>query len=431
MRRFFRRPTVTEVEYKLGGSVRSIDLRLKELEPQPVDSCSDETCDARELFRKYGVESETKPRNEVLREHIDSGIVYKTWVYGVKLGVLYLTGGRPVEPKASERCHVGKKIPVLGSDNVSVCSQYDIGFPEAVLAAYNNHWDLRTCPEDWWYCVVQKVARAVDDHSKSDNVRKFFVNHNGKKMLTVNVGPSINSTDYSWLFDQMAGKINDQIKVPGYVETMTSDFSITTPEHRIISQIAIMTSVQEYFDYEIACCCGIPSIEMSGQFEDWTRLITKFRALKKIMKPISKEIELNKWWCKAESVLKKLVKTYQGKPDKSWWSKIIGIEGHYVSGAPPPWTGWFITDFLGEHDIRTTLDLKTGLVTVPMTVTDVESNTSEPSALVAGIAGYKIIQEDKIPVVEAHHGWVMMLEPDSNFRANIEVWEASLNYQGG
>jgi len=107
----------------------------------------------------------------------------------------------------------------------------------------------------------------IDNNSKKKSVRKFFVQHKGKKPLTVRVGPLIYGVD-SWLFDQMSEKIAENINVPNYVDKMRANFSDTTK----VQKIAIMTSVQEYFEYrmQLNCStagipqCGIPAIEMKG-----------------------------------------------------------------------------------------------------------------------------------------------------------------------
>ena len=102
-----------------------------------------------------------------------------------------------------------------------------------------------------------------------------------------------------------------------------------------------------------------------------------------------------------------------------------------MSGQPPEkWTGWFVTDFLGLEGIKDITDFKTGLVSVPMKVIDGVTGHEEDSALIAGIAGYKIDTTGKVPSVEAHHGWVMLLEADSKFRHEMEAWERKIN-QGG
>ncbi len=415
--------------------MKTIDLALKELKPEPAKAAG-KGANARGLLRRYALEAEAKlqeqERNEnEMRAEFGAAMATskKNFIQKIKSWVKQesFAGSKP---PASERSHVGSKTPVLGSEDGKVHSQYDVGFFETVLAAYNNHWALRTCPEDWWYCIVQKVARAVDDNSKSDNVRKFFVDHDGKKKLTVEVGPTIYGVDYSWFFDQMTGLINDNIKVPKYVDTMTSDFSCTTTVQRIISQIAVMTSMQEFFEYEMMLCCGIPSVEMAGQEDDWLKLVEKFRLLKKLMEPISEDIQLKDWWGPAEGVLLKLVDTYNGKADKEWWSRIINIERNYGSGPPEEWSGWIITEFLGEHGIEKVTNFKSGLVSVPMKVTDAATGHSEDSALIAGIAGYKVDPSGKIPAVEAHHGWSMLLEPNSAFRNDMDKWEKKINRGG-
>merc|ERR1712012_240661 len=197
---------------------------------------------------------------------------------------------RPKSPSASERSHVGTKSPVLGSSDLVTDTKHDAGFLSTVYEAYSNHYNLRTSPEDWWYTIIQTVALAIDDNSKSDAVRKLFVQHEGKKTIEVIVEPdqfkNISGIDYSWLFDQFSGGIERNINVPEYVQQMIPDFSTTTSVHRIVSQITLMTSVQEFFEYSVNTACGIPAIEMKGTLEDWMKLKEKIKALGKTLEPI-------------------------------------------------------------------------------------------------------------------------------------------------
>ena len=43
---------------------------------------------------------------------------------------------------------------VIGSDG-EVFFDHDFGFFGAVLACYNNHWVLKTTPDDWWNVIVR------------------------------------------------------------------------------------------------------------------------------------------------------------------------------------------------------------------------------------------------------------------------------------
>ena len=62
----------------------------------------------------------------------------------------------------------------------------------------------------------------------------------------------------------MSAKIRENIKVPGYVDQMEPDFSTSTGINRIVSQIMLMNSVQEYFAFSMVLGCGIPYVDMKG-----------------------------------------------------------------------------------------------------------------------------------------------------------------------
>ena len=114
---------------------------------------------------------------------------------------------------------------------------------------------------------------------------------------------------------------------------MIPDFTTTTNIHRIVSQITLMTSVQEFFEYSVGTLCGIPAIEMKGTDADWTNLILKIKTLRKTLEPIEEVIGLGKtqygyrrrtsWWDEIEKIAGKLLDTFNGNPDEDWWSKII------------------------------------------------------------------------------------------------------------
>ncbi len=84
------------------------------------------------------------------------------------------------------RQSVGNKVATLGSDGMVYCDE-DNGILSAVLAAYNNHWKLRTSPDDWWFCVVKRVSLAIDKNAEIPGVRNLFVEHEGQKTLCVDV----------------------------------------------------------------------------------------------------------------------------------------------------------------------------------------------------------------------------------------------------
>ena len=38
----------------------------------------------------------------------------------------------------------------------------DTGLFSTIQAAYNNHWVLKTRPEDWWLTICQTIASSID-----------------------------------------------------------------------------------------------------------------------------------------------------------------------------------------------------------------------------------------------------------------------------
>ena len=124
---------------------------------------------------------------------------------------------------------------------------------------------------------------------------------------------------------------------------------------------------------------------------------------------------------KIENITTHLLNTYQGNPDKDWWSRIITKE-RFGSGGQVNFKGWFMTNLLNVHDAECISDAPSGIVTVPMTLVDY--GYEEQSAIVAGMVGYKKFNEEgRILALEAVHGWGLFLEPTSRFRKDLISWE--------
>lgn len=327
--------------------------------------------------------------------------------------------GRPTKSAAATgRRNVESRTSTLGSDEAVYCmSHCDCGMFTSVLTAYNNHWNLRTSPEDWWFCVTRRVAIAVDKNSKKDAVRKMFVDHDGKKTLQVNVPSStIYGIDYNWFFNEMSKKISENVKVPEYVDAVTADFSVTSPVQKIVSQITLMSSLQEFFEFKCMLLCGIPSVEMIGSEEDWLKLQSKLKVLRTLLEPVENDIGLTaEWWSLVENAFCKLLATYRGEPDKDWWSRIV-TKTPFGSGGQCSFGGWIIRFMEGSESLDFD-DFSGGLVTVPLTIAD-PSGVEDTAALVAGMLGFTCRSDGTggVPSVQPFQGWSLLLLENSPFR---------------
>ena len=101
---------------------------------------------------------------------------------------------------------------VAGSDIQDLYFDCDFGFFSAILACYNNHWVLKTSPDDWWNVIARNVAQHVDENGEKNKVRDFFVDHQGKKTIEIFLPGRLDQIEYDWLFEQFS-KIHFRSKI--------------------------------------------------------------------------------------------------------------------------------------------------------------------------------------------------------------------------
>ena len=374
-----------------GSSIKCVSLTSHHLVPTNFDELKfleRNKFQAKQLFKKHAV---TKADTEIAKGRKENG------------------------KEAPSRI-----VAALGSEEEVYSLPYDCGMFAAVYTAYSYHYKLRTSPDDWWFCVIKRVACAIDENSEKESVRKMFVDHERKKDITVQVpDSSIYTVNYSWFFDQMTQGIKQNVKVPEFVDGMTADFSTTTPVQRIVSQVTLMHSVKQYFSFGMMTMCGIPAVEMLGTEADWKKLTSKLKVLRTLLEPLKNDLGLGlEWWDLVQKVFLKLVETYQGKPDEKWWSHIMDYRRPRGSGDVGKMSGW-ITEFMeGKRHRRITgpEDFSSGLVTVPLIITD-PSGTQDIAALVAGMLGFTVHRTDTSDevTVQPFQGWSLMLSDDSPF----------------
>ena len=158
----------------------------------------------------------------------------------------------------------------------------------------------------------------------------------------------------------MSEEISKNVKVPEFVNAITADFTTTSPTMKMVSQISIMSSLQQYFCYGMTTYCGIPAIEMLGSENDWVRLGEKLQALRKTLEPITDQIGLDHhWWSHVEKVFRELLETYRGF--------------YYLLTSPvfikhinhKPFDGRFISDTIGREHVGGGLN-RVELISAPL-----------------------------------------------------------------
>jgi len=204
------------------------------------------------------------------------------------------------------------------------------------LRAYQNHYPLTISPDIAWLLICQGFANHVNN--SPEKIRSKIVNFEGKQTLTVerNIAGAEKLADVEWetLFpefaEQIAGFTGKEL-----VNKLSADFTTTTPTVRVASQITIMESMKEFFNYKVIFQgCGISEVTVEGSVQDWKKILTRLDYLSKY--------DLKWWTSELKPVIQKIIDTKNGKLDKQFWMNMVKYHKLGVYGSYDGIDGWLL-----------------------------------------------------------------------------------------
>ena len=220
-------------------------------------------------------------------------------------------------------------------------------FFKTVVRAYADHRPLVLSPDMIWVLISQGFARYVNAHA--EELRDQFVDHDGKIHLVVKSEKELltEKADWAQIMSDFTGQIESNTK--GDIgQTITADFSTTGVTERITSQITLMESLKEYFEYVVVyMACGIPSVTLTGTPKDWQKVLEKTRRLEKY--------GVGKWTQSLEPILKEFVEASKGKANQKFWQGMVKQKrvdklagGGCDPSEPTELDGWILKFFPDE-----------------------------------------------------------------------------------
>lgn len=268
----------------------------------------------------------------------------------------------------------------------------DNGFVYSVVHAYNNHHDLIIRPDDVWIAITTQFSLYLN--ANAEELRSHFVNFEGQRELVVKQAATLRSADYGNLIDQTTLQIEQNLKDESVREWVIADFSTTTDNDRIVSEVILMGAMQKYFKYKFCLCCGIPKITVRGTKEDWLKIKSR------VAKLSAYGAACEKWVAMLNPIVDEFVAVF-GEPtggiitkpkNLQFWQTIChetptGSGPTYLSG----WISAFCVfgekgNWQGDHTVMDTWmggkitngiwpvvdinDIPPGYVTVPVTIND-------------------------------------------------------------
>jgi hypothetical protein len=347
--------------------------------------------------------------------------------------------------------------------NGSHITQSDNGFVKAAWDAYSGHHHLTIRPDDIWFAILSQLNFYINAHA--EDLRDHFVAHEGKKELVIEDVGSIDTIDFGLFARRMTDLLQQNVKDPNLRDWMMPAFSTSTVDDRTTAAVLMMGSLQAYFSYTSMQFCGIPSVTLLGQREDYEYILQRLDKLAELGP------ETTDWAVLLRPVLRMFIASFDDAKSaevQDFWSKIAHFQGgsgmSYLSGWLTAFCFWrndgtpmfyqIVPKFdqpyapvntgnirLGKYQLDgivyhtiDTHDIPSGFASVPVKVGDGRVYRTK---MVAGSLGINVTKsgerddsgEEKWDSVSSLGGWLMyLLEEEEASQVEDEkdmpkVWE--------
>jgi hypothetical protein len=277
------------------------------------------------------------------------------------------------------------------------------GLVRAIWHAYSSHHHLTLRPDDVWFAILVQLSFYIT--ANAEQLRSYFVEHEGQKELVVYDVGTIDTVDFGRLAQEMTREIQKNVKDPDLREWVMPSFSTTTTCDKVVASILFMGAMQKYFSYTMMLTCGIPSVTLLGEKADWEAILTKIEKIPQLGR------EPAQWARLLESVLRHFILSFDEPTSPeviSFWGKCVHKQS--MGSGPTYMCGWVTAFCFWDEDGKSlygqdgpreeragcnlydvlfhkidTNKVPNGYASVPVTVND--NGTVHKTTMVAGSIG--------------------------------------------
>ena len=213
----------------------------------------------------------------------------------------------------------------------------DNGFVRAAIAAYCAHHHLTLRPEDIWFTILTQLSLYINAHA--EELRSFFVAHEGRKELVVKTAGTIHTVDFGALARRMTELMNANVVDPELQPWIMPAFSTTTETDQVVASVVMMGAMQKFFSYTMQLACGIPSVTLLGVQADWQEILQRLEKLPNL------GAEATQFYNLLKPVLTRFVRSFDfpdSSETKDFWQKIADLS---AGGSGPRYLSGWITAF--------------------------------------------------------------------------------------
>lgn len=180
------------------------------------------------------------------------------------------------------------------------------------------------------------------------SAQSFFVPHDDMEHLVV----ASDIPGFGHFAVQMTELIGKNVHDPELREWVMPAFSTTTDEDRAVGAVLFMGAMKRYFTYEFMFTCGIPSVTLLGEVEDWEKI------LKRLDKIDVLGDEPRQFAAMLRPIVRHLILTFENPASeqiKHFWNTIV--HKHDMASGGDYLTGWLTAFcFWNDHGSATEPD---------------------------------------------------------------------------
>jgi hypothetical protein len=250
----------------------------------------------------------------------------------------------------SLREHMGEAMAFGGDGERRVLSELGTVHPllGAVHVAFAEHRPLVLSPDVVWLTILAGVTQHV--RLNAERLRDRFVRHRDKKRLAVIVNVSLREQPAA--INEVVPRFRELLAEEvgqGTARLLTCDFSTTTDVERMASEIMLMDTFSPYFQYDVACVCGIPELTLLGEPDDWQQIRERVDILA--------EFELDWWTTSLAPILDEFVRASRGGPNVAFFRDIYQPRDAYGGETTVGWAARLYPYLFnaGRYDLKNPL----------------------------------------------------------------------------
>lgn len=212
-------------------------------------------------------------------------------------------------------------------------------FIRGSIQAWGEHLHLVVRPDEVWFTILVQMNFYMLSHA--EEVRDLFVDHTGQEEIYIE--------DLTWygVLSRFKDEIQKKVKTDWLLDWILPNFTTTTDSDIMTANILMMGLTKAYFKFIGKLVCGLPSVTLLGEQEDWERLLLKLDRL-----PDFGE-EPAEYKARLRPILSRFVTSFK-EPDsaetRKFWNQIVSGQAEHVCGRPPVYVSGWITGFYYWND---------------------------------------------------------------------------------